>query len=145
MSAFHFFYPLEPRYGDIDAQRHVNNVAYFRWFEQARVRYLQHLGLWDGRDFDRIGVIVADAACSFKAPIRLDERIEIGVATRHIGNKSLHLVYLIREVTRGEVRAEGRTILVGYDFTSNRSIPVPDHWRAAIAAFEGWPAGGSAE
>lgn len=142
MTSFRFFLPLEPRYGDIDPQRHVNNVAYFRWFEEARVRYLRHLGLWDGRDFDRIGVIVAEAGCSFKSPIGWDEQVEIGVATKHIGRKSLHLVYAVRQVAGGEVRAEGRTILVGYDYDKNHSVPVPEHWRTTIAAFEGWPAGG---
>jgi acyl-CoA thioester hydrolase len=144
MSDFRFIYPLDPRYGDIDAQRHVNNVAYFTWFEHARVSYLRHLGLWDGRDFDRIGVIVAEALCRFKAPIRLDERVEVGVGVRSIGNKSLHMLYGVWDASGGELRAEGRTVLVAYDFAGDHSIRVPDRWREVIATFEGRPLDGAA-
>jgi hypothetical protein len=33
----------------------------FSYLEQTRARYPQHLGLWDGTDFDNIGIIVAGA------------------------------------------------------------------------------------
>lgn len=33
------------RFGEIDMLGHVNNAAYFSWFETARTRYLEHHGL----------------------------------------------------------------------------------------------------
>ena len=55
MADFRFYHPVEVRYADIDAQRHVNNVVFFTYMETARAAYLRHLGLWDaalGRDED---------------------------------------------------------------------------------------------
>ena len=31
------------RFGDLDAMRHVNNVAYLTFFEDARIQYLTRL------------------------------------------------------------------------------------------------------
>src|SRR3972149_4873914 len=59
MPSFRFSHPIEVRYADLDPQRHVNNAAVFTYLEQARAKYLEHLGLWGGGGFDDLGVIVA--------------------------------------------------------------------------------------
>ena len=136
MPEFRFYHPVEVRYADIDAQRHVNNVAFFAYMESARARYLQHLGLWDGKDFLKIGIIVAEAACTYKAAIGYGQPLRVGVRTARLGNKSLELHYTIEDAETGQEMATGRTIQVAYDYHANQTIPVPDAWRRAIAAFE---------
>jgi len=133
---FRFYHPVEVRYADIDAQRHVNNVAFFAYMESARARYLQHLGLWDGKDFLKIGIIVAEAACTYKAAIGYGQPLRVGVRTARLGNKSLELHYTIEDGETGQEMATGRTIQVAYDYHANQTIPVPDAWRRVIAAFE---------
>jgi acyl-CoA thioesterase FadM len=32
--------------------------------------------------------------------------------------------------------ASGSTVLVAYDYRAERTIPIPDDWRQAIASFE---------
>jgi len=133
---FRFYHPIEVRYADIDAQRHVNNVAFFAYMESARARYLQHLGLWDGKDFLKIGIIVAEATCTYKAAIGYGQPLRVGVRTARLGTKSLELHYTIEDGETGQEMATGRTIQVAYDYHANQTIPVPDAWRRAIAAFE---------
>ncbi len=101
MPVFRFYHPIEVRYADIDAQRHVNNVAFFAYMESARARYLQHLGLWDGKDFLKIGIIVAEAACTYKAAIGYGQPLRVGVRTARLGNKSLELHYTIEDADTG--------------------------------------------
>ncbi len=60
MSDFRFYYPVQVRYSDLDAQWHVNNARFLSIVESARLDYLRHLGLWDGSSFLDLGVIVAD-------------------------------------------------------------------------------------
>jgi acyl-CoA thioester hydrolase len=133
---FRFYHPTEVRYGDIDAQRHVNNARTFTYMEQARVKYLQHLGLWDGKDFQAIGIILAEASCTYKAPILLEQRLRVGVRTTKIGTKSLEFAYSVEDEDTGQVMAAGRSVQVTYDYQRGTSIPVPDHWRQVIQAFE---------
>ncbi len=137
MPDFRFFYPVEVRYADIDAQRHVNNVAYFAYMESARARYLQHLGLWDGKDFLKIGIILAEASCTYKAAIRYGQPLRVGVRAARLGTKSLELHYSIQDADRGQEMATGRSIQVAYDYPSDQTIPIPPAWRQALAAFDG--------
>ncbi|MGD8623147.1 MAG: thioesterase family protein [Anaerolineae bacterium] len=122
------------RYADIDAQRHLNNVAYFAFMEHARLAYLQETGLWPGNDFESVGMIVAQAICDYAAPAYLGETVTVWIRVSHLGNKSFHFDYRL-ETARGEI-ATGRTVQVCYDYANQRSIPMPERWRAAIVAYE---------
>jgi acyl-CoA thioester hydrolase len=44
MPGFHYYHPIEVRYGDLDPQGHVNNARYLTYLEQARIGYIRHLG-----------------------------------------------------------------------------------------------------
>jgi acyl-CoA thioester hydrolase len=135
--AWRFVHPIEVRYADLDPQRHVNNVAVFSYFETARAKYLEHLGLWDGSDFDSIGIIVAETGCRYLAPIAYGQKIEVATAITRLGSKSLTVEYLVRDASTGEALASGQTILVAYDYHQGVSIPIPPAWREVIERFEG--------
>ena len=127
--------PLAVRYGDIDAQGHVNNACYFTYMEEGRLRYWQALGLWVlGQDFNAISQIVAEATCTYLQPIFLGQTVGVAVRVARLGTKSLHLDYHL--TVAGQPVARGRTIQVAYDYAVKHSIPIPPSWRLAIAAFE---------
>ena len=134
--SFRFSHPIEVRYADLDPQRHVNNAAVFTYLEQARAKYLEHLGLWGGGDFDDLGIIVAEASATYKAPIAYSDRVVVDTAVTRLGTKSLDLEYLVHDPD-GRLFATGRTVLVAYDYRRGVSIPIPDAWRARITEFEG--------
>ena len=135
--AFRFHHPIEVRYGDLDPQRHVNHATYLTYMEIARARYLQHLGIWDGVDFDRLGVIIAAASCSYLRPIHYGMSVQVGVRTTRLGTKSLHMEYSLEDAQDGSELATGTTVLVAYDYLQNRSRDIPREWRATIERFEG--------
>jgi acyl-CoA thioester hydrolase len=137
MNQHRFYHPIEVRYGDIDPQGHVNNVAYFAYMEQARAKYLEGLGLWDGRDFLDLGIILAEASCRFLAPLRYGQPVEVGVSVIHLGKKSFEMAYTLREESSDEAAAEGKTVQVAFDYRTGRSVPIPPAWRQAILGFEG--------
>ena len=134
--SFHFSHPIEVRYADLDPQRHVNNAALFTYLEQARAKYLEHLGLWGGGDFDNLGIIVAEASATFKAPIDYRDQVVVDAGVTRLGTKSLDLEYLLH-APDGRLFATGRTVLVAYDYRRGASIPIPDAWRRRITEFEG--------
>ena len=136
MTTFRFVHAIQIRYADLDPQRHVNNVAVFSFLESARARYLQHLGLWDGVDFDSIGIILAEASCRYLAPIVYGQPIEVALAVTRLGRKSLTLDYVVRDSSGGSELATARTVLVAYDYRQGESIAIPAEWRRAIETFE---------
>jgi acyl-CoA thioester hydrolase len=137
MPDFRFYHPIEIRYGDLDPQGHVNNAAYLTYMEQARLKYHEHLGLFQGNDFLDMGVIQAEATCTYLAPILYGTSIRVGVRTVRLGNKSLQMGYVIEDEGSGAQLATGRTIQVAYDYRARQSIPIPDTWRSVLADFEG--------
>ena len=136
MAGFHFYHPVEVRYADIDAQRHVNNVVFFTYMETARAAYLRRLGLWDGKEFLDIGIILVKAECEYLLPIAYDTALRVGVRTEVIGTKSLTFSYSIEALEMDRTMARGKTVSVAYDYHALRSIAVPPAWRKAIEAFE---------
>ena len=137
MESFKFFYPLQVRYADLDPQWHVNNAHFLMFLEQTRFAYLIETGLFDGKSFFDLGLIVADVHVTYRAPIDLSQKIRVGCRVSRIGNKSLTFEYQIEEESTGLVFATAETIMVAYDYHAHRSIPVSEEWRKKIAAYEG--------
>ncbi|MBI1793597.1 MAG: acyl-CoA thioesterase [Chloroflexi bacterium] len=138
MSEYKFFHPTEVRYGDLDPQGHVNNAKYLTYFEQARVYYLIHLGLF-GKDqsFMDIGLIVADVHIAYHAPTHYGDEIKTGVRTKKIGGKSIIMEQSVVDTKTGAEMAKGEVVMVAFDYRAQKTISVPDEWRKKISEFEG--------
>lgn len=137
MSVFRFFVPLTIRYSDLDPQGHVNNARYLTYLEEARIAYIRALGLWDGKSFLDVGIIIAEARVVYRAAITLGQNLRAGVRTARLGTKSLTMEYVLEDADSGRLLATGSTVLVTYDYHQNQTIPVPESWRQAVAAYEG--------
>ena len=142
MPDYKFFHPTEVRYGDLDAQGHLNNAKYLTYFEQARLKYFLELGLFDpDRSFQEIGVIIADIHIAFHAPVLWGAPVKVGVRIAKVGSKSLTVEQCVTDETAGQTYASGTVILVAYDYHDHKTIPVPDEWREKVAQFEGLKSG----
>jgi len=137
MADFKFYHPVVVRYGDLDPQGHVNNAAFLTYLEHGRVNYIRHLDLWDGKSFLEIGFILARVELDYKAPILMTDRVEVGIRTSRLGNKSLDMEYLIRDADSGNLFGEAKTVQVAYDYQSGITIPLLPSWRETIEKFEG--------
>lgn len=136
MTNFKFYNPIQIRYGDIDAQGHLNNVRFIQYMETSRFAYLIELGLWDGKDFQALGLIVADVHVAYLAPITILQKIRCGVRVSRIGNKSITFEYILEDVNSGAAMATGETVMVAYDYPTLSSVPVSAEWRQLITEYE---------
>jgi acyl-CoA thioester hydrolase len=138
MSDFHFYHPIEVRYGDLDPQGHVNNAKHLTYFEQARVAYMIELGLFTkDQSFMKIGVILADVHITYFDPIYFGQNIKVGVHTAKFGTKSMTWEQNIVDADTGRELAKGEVIIVTYDYQEEKTIPIPQEWRKKITEFEG--------
>ena len=137
MAEFHFFHPIEVRYGDLDPQGHVNNATHLTFFEQARVAYFIKLGLFStDQSFMDIGVILADVQITYLKPVYFVQDIKVGVKIEKLGNKSMTIAQNVVDATTGAELSRGMVIMVSYDYRQGKSIPIPEDWRKNIAQFE---------
>ena len=138
MPDFHFINPLEVRYADLDPQGHVNNAHFLTYFEQARVNYLIHLGLFSkNQSFLEIGIILAEAQITFLAPVLYGMEVRVGVRVSRLGNKSLTMEYRMFEASTKTELATGSSVLVTFDYRTQQTIPIPETWREKISKFDG--------
>ena len=137
MSHFHFYHPIEVRYGDLDPQGHVNNAKHLTYFEQARIAYMVELGLFTkDQSFMEIGVILADVHITYLAPIYFGEPVKVGVHVIKLGTKSMTWTQNIVDVKTGKELAKGEVILVTYDYKEEKTINIPHEWRKIIKQFD---------
>lgn len=131
---FAFRHRLDVRFRDCDALGHVNNAVYFTYLEQCRLTYWRQM-TGEGSPLSR--VIVARAECDYRAPARFGDQLEIRLTIGEIGRSSFSLLYAIVDVASGRLVAEGRTVMVTYDYAAGRSVPIPDETRQLLeqAAF----------
>ncbi|HXF86378.1 MAG TPA: thioesterase family protein [Anaerolineales bacterium] len=138
MSNFHFYHPIEIRYGDLDPQGHVNNAKHLTFFEQARIAYMISLGLFTkDQSFMEIGVILADVHITYREPIYFGQKIKVGVRVAKLGNKSMTWEQNIVDAETGRELAKGEVVLVTYDYKEQKTINIPHEWREKIKKFEG--------
>jgi acyl-CoA thioester hydrolase len=124
-------------WGDQDAFGHVNNNAYFRWFESARIAYSERVGLLDLFRSQRIGPILASIACDYRRQIVFPDTVHVGVRVTRIGRTSLGLEHAIVSESQSAVAAEGISTIVVFDYRANQPHPVPPPVRQAICDVEG--------
>lgn len=126
--------PMEVRFADLDALGHVNNATYLTYMETARLRYVRDLGFWDLKPMGT-GLIMAKAVVEYKLPLLMSDEITIYTRISRLGNKSSDMEHLIVRQD-GAVASYGLITLVVYDYSANKSVPIPDAWRQLITEYE---------
>jgi acyl-CoA thioester hydrolase len=130
-----FFVSIEVpvAWGDQDAFGHLNNVVYLRYFESARMHYLERIGVLRSHEQRGIGVILASTSCDFKKPVRWPARLTVRCGCTAIGTTSFSMAYEITD-EHGDLVAAGTSVQVMYDYRAGAKVRVPDAVRAAITS-----------
>jgi acyl-CoA thioester hydrolase len=110
------------RFADMDADQHINNAEFYRFMEEARMRWVHTLGL-PMVPPDPVPVLAA-SACSFRAPLVYPGNVRVEIYLGRIGNASLHTHYLMRN-GNAEIAAEGYAVSVWFDPQTQRTVPLP--------------------
>lgn len=123
-----FAYVDRVRFGDLDAMRHLNNVAFLQFFESARIAYIttvipSHRPAEPEGDW---GLIFAECHINYRAPAFFDEEIRTHVRPSHLRRSSVRIEFRMESVADGRLLAEGWGALVGYDYDAGAPCPLPD-------------------
>jgi acyl-CoA thioester hydrolase len=125
------------RFGDLDAMRHVNNVALLSFFEDARIQYITSLLGNDPTTRRGFGLIFAECRINYRAPAFFDEEIRTCIRPGEVARSSARLEFAMHAVRDDHLLAEGYGVVVGYDYAAGRSIALPEPFKAALGAGAG--------
>jgi acyl-CoA thioester hydrolase len=122
------------RFGDLDAMQHLNNVEVMRYFETARIAYLnEKLPEHSPTQRDEFGWILAESHVSYRSPGFFGEELVIFVRPGELKRSSFELRFEIRAEADDRLVAEGYGVLVGYDYENGRAARIPDDVRERLA------------
>ncbi|MDO3127915.1 acyl-CoA thioesterase [Mycobacteroides abscessus subsp. bolletii] len=127
---------VELRWADMDAYRHVNNVAMFRLIEEARIRFLADKLM--GVESGRITMFVAHQEIDYVQPLLYShEPARVVMRATRIGTAGFGIGYEIIGAD-GAVAAIAETSMVVVD-DDGRPAQIPEHLRAVLDGLQGEP------
>jgi acyl-CoA thioester hydrolase len=119
------------RWGDMDIMRHVNNVAYLRYFESVRVDWLQSIAAAPNPDGE--GPVVVNVFCNFIKQLEFPGSV---LARHFVANpvrSSFETYMTLERIDQpGVIYANGGATLVWVDIKSRKSVPLPNWLRAHL-------------
>ena len=123
-------------WSDLDAYGHINNAVFFRWFEHARMAYLERCGMVESYERNKVGAILHSTSCRFRAPVFYPDTIEIATRASDVAQDRFTMLYVATSTTRKIVVGEGSAIVVCFDYHTQTKAPLPVSVRGRIHELE---------
>lgn len=123
-------------WGEMDAQKHVNNVVYFRYLENARIAYYERIGILKMMEETGIGTVLASTQCRYRTPLTYPDTLSVGAKVTKIDADRFTMEYRVVSHRLRKLAAEGEGVLVTYDYRENRKTLVPEKLRESISSLE---------
>jgi acyl-CoA thioester hydrolase len=133
LSRFPLVLPQDVAWGDMDAFGHVNNAVYYRYFESARIAYLQAIGALD--HLEAFNPVVAANSCRFLRPVVYPDALQLGARVVELRASGFRMEYALFSRAQAVLAATGEAVvvMVGAD---GRKIPLSEALRQAILTRE---------
>lgn len=118
-------------WADLDLFGHVNNVAFFKYIQSARVNYCELIGLTALNIDDKLSFMVASSQCQFKKSLLYPNKIIVSCKTNWMKNSSFQLNYLIT-LEDGTLIAEAEDVLVAFNHQQKIKANLSEEIRTKI-------------
>lgn len=133
-------YPVVVRqevvWGEMDSYCHVNNVVYFRYFENARLEYFRRLD-WPVFEAETgIGPILAATEARFRRALTYPDTIAITARLGTLGEDRFTLEHRIVSKQLNEVATQGQGTIVAFHYGRGVKVPLPEELLRRIADLE---------
>lgn len=121
-------------WSDLDLLGHVNNIAFSRFFQAARVEYCGHIGMKVHQGMTT-GPILAASRVQFIAQLFFPGDVRILTRIRKTGGTSIVLEHALYS-DDGTLCAFAEDVVVRFDFKAGTKIPLGEDILAKIADYE---------
>ncbi len=137
LEAFPAVLSIPVQWGEMDAYGHVNNTVFFRYFESARIAYLDLCGFLESYERDRIGAILHSTSCRFRSPLFHPDTVQVGTRAVSAADDRFTMQYRVVSLASGTVVAEGEGIVVAFDYRTRRKTALPPPVRERLHLLDG--------
>lgn len=123
-------------WGDMDAFQHVNNVQYFRYFESARARFAEQLGMWETMQEANIIGVVKETNCQYKFPLFYPDDVWATARALKAAGHELLIEHHVISRTHHKIAAVGTATIVAFDSKNQRKTTLPQLWLGRLAQMQ---------
>lgn len=131
LADFPIHYQQQIAWGDMDAFGHVNNVQYYRYIENARLKYYNAVELNLNNDL----LVILSNQCRYIRPVVYPDTLYIGVKVIKIGNTSFVTQYGFYSQKQQCIVATAEAVLVSLD-ENHQKMAISATLRQKIIALE---------
>jgi acyl-CoA thioester hydrolase len=127
---YSFVVQLQTRWGDMDALHHLNNAALTRYYEEARIRFMQHVS---GAAAEHFRGLVGAVYVDYLRPALYPEPITAAVGVGTVGRSSLRL---LQALFQGDGCVGVADVTLVHMGAGRQDVePIPDEWRAILGDY----------
>lgn len=120
---------LRVRFGETDRAGHVNNAVYLTYLEEGRLEFLH-----DVLQLDAVPIILASVRLDFLHQVFFRDQITVQTGVCRLGHKSFDMVHLLWRQSPQQLAVRAVSTLVVFDYETQRTMPIPNHWRPLLEA-----------
>lgn len=103
-------YERTPFYYETDRMNVIHHSNYIRWFEEARIYFMEKVGYSYARmESEGIMMPVLSAECEYKNSVKFGDTVVIKAAIREFNGFKMAIQYIVTDKETGELRAKGST------------------------------------
>lgn len=103
-------YTHKVQYYETDQMAFVHHSNYIRWFEEARIWYMEQIGApYDAMEKDGIISPVRTVNCKYIKAVHFGETVSIDIVLKEFGNILYSFAYEVRDLKSKELRAVGES------------------------------------
>ncbi|MFN0246505.1 MAG: acyl-CoA thioesterase [Kofleriaceae bacterium] len=142
LSAYPYVTSITTRWMDNDIYGHVNNVAYYSFFDTAANQFLIERG---GLDIARASIIglVVESRCTYHAPLAYPQVLRAGVRVDKLGHRAVTYGIAIfagdgSQADEGAA-AHGHFVHVFVDRETRTPVAIPEPLRSALSSIATLP------
>jgi len=132
LTEYLFHTPVTTRWSDNDLYGHINNVAYYSYFDSVMNLYLIELGGLDIAHGAVIGLVV-ESHCQFHAPLAYPTPLVAGLRVDRLGNRAVTYGIAIFAEGDDNASAHGHVVHVFVDRQTRKPVSIPPPLRDALA------------
>jgi len=138
LDSYPFVTRITTRWMDNDIYGHVNNVAYYSFFDTAANQFLIERGGLDIAAGPVIGLVV-ESKCEYHAALAYPEALRAGVRVDKLGNRAVTYGIAIFREHDDVAAAHGHFVHVFVDRHTRAPTPIPDPLRTALESIRTAP------
>ena len=126
-------YPVHVRFSDVDVYRHVNNVKYLGYYQEARIRLQARLIRGLGPEVPQPVTVIAQTDVDYLAPILLrNEPYDCWSTVSRVGSRSMTIE---SELCDGDtLLSRARVVMVFFDTETGRAVEPHPAYRDRLTA-----------